>query len=106
MGVLWAPSATQVTDGDSLKQGGKTYRLWGIDAPELAQTCADGWPAGKLAATRLQALTAGRSTVCQEKDRHRYGRTVAICRASGQDLAPSWCARGSLGRSLGSASTT
>ena len=52
MGVLWAPAAAQVTDGDSLKQGGKTYRLWGIDAPELAQTCADGWPAGKLAATK------------------------------------------------------
>jgi endonuclease YncB( thermonuclease family) len=43
-------------------------------------------PAGKLAATRLQALTAGRSTVCQEKDRDRYGRIVAICRASGEDL--------------------
>jgi endonuclease YncB( thermonuclease family) len=86
MGVLWAPAAAQVTDGDSLKQGGKTYRLWGIDAPELAQTCADGWPAGKLAATRLQALTAGRSIVCQEKDRDRYGRIVAICRASGEDL--------------------
>jgi endonuclease YncB( thermonuclease family) len=87
MAVLWAPAAAQVTDGDSLKQGGKTYRLWGIDAPELAQTCPDGWPAGKLAATRLQALTAGRSTVCQEKDRDRYGRTVAICRASGEDLS-------------------
>jgi endonuclease YncB( thermonuclease family) len=43
-------------------------------------------PAGKLAATRLQTLTAGRSTVCQEKDRDRYGRTVAICRANGEDL--------------------
>ena len=81
------PAATQtVTDGDTLKQGGVTYRLWGIDAPELAQVCPDGWPAGRMAATRLQALTAGRPIVCQEKDRDRYGRTVAICRASGEDL--------------------
>jgi endonuclease YncB( thermonuclease family) len=29
-----------------------------------------------MAATRLRALTAGRSIVCQEKDRDRYGRTV------------------------------
>jgi endonuclease YncB( thermonuclease family) len=29
--------------------------------------------------TRLQALTAGRSIVCQEKDPDRYGRIVAIC---------------------------
>jgi endonuclease YncB( thermonuclease family) len=39
-----------------------------------------------MATTRLQALTAGRSIVCQEKDRDRFGRVVAICRASGEDL--------------------
>ena len=82
-----SPCAGQtITDGDTLKQEGVTYRLWGIDAPEAKQVCPDGWPAGSLAATRLQALTAGRSIVCQEKDRDRYGRTVAICRASGEDL--------------------
>src|ERR671911_1365130 len=84
--TAWPLAAQTITDGDTLKQGGVTYRLWGIDAPELAQTCPDGWPAGRLAATRLQALTAGRSIVCQEKDRDRYGRIVAICRASGEDL--------------------
>jgi endonuclease YncB( thermonuclease family) len=78
--------AQTVTDGDTLKQGGITYRLWGIDAPEAKQVCADGWPAGSVAATRLQALTAGRSIVCQEKDRGRYGRIVAICQALGEDL--------------------
>lgn len=87
-GVLLSATATAqtITDGDTLKQGGVTYRLWGIDAPELAQTCSDGWAAGQMAATRLQALTAGRPIVCQEKDRDRYGRIVAICRTSGEDL--------------------
>ena len=84
--VIWAnsPLSQTITDGDTLKQGGIIYRLWGIDAPEAKQVCPDGWPAGSLAATRLQALTAGRSIVCQEKDRDRYGRIVAICRASGR----------------------
>ena len=41
------PTAAQtITDGDTLKQGGVTYRLWGIDAPESKQVCPDGWPAG------------------------------------------------------------
>jgi hypothetical protein len=31
-------------------------------------------------ATKLQALTAGRSIACQEKDRDRYGRAVAAGR--------------------------
>src|SRR4029450_3916511 len=62
-----------------------TYRLWGIDAPELAQTCPDGWPAGRLAATKLQELAPG-PVVCQEKDRARFGRIVAVCRVSGEDL--------------------
>jgi endonuclease YncB( thermonuclease family) len=85
--LISSPAVGQViTDGDTLKIGGTIYRLWGIDAPEAKQTCPDGWPAGSLAATRLQALTAGRSIVCQEKDRDRYGRIVAICRASGEDL--------------------
>ena len=39
--------SARVVDGDTLKVDGVTYRLWGIDAPELAQPCADGWPAGK-----------------------------------------------------------
>ena len=83
--TAWPLAAQTISDGDTLKQGGITYRLWGIDAPELAQTCPDGWPAGRLGATRLQALTAGRSIVCQEEDRDRFRRTVAICRASGEE---------------------
>ena len=65
-----------ITDGDTLKQGGVIYRLWGIDLPEAKQVCPDGWPAGSLATTRLQALTAGKSIVCEEKDRYRYGRVA------------------------------
>jgi endonuclease YncB( thermonuclease family) len=51
--------AQTITDGDTLKQDGVTYRLGGIDAPEAKEVCPDGWPAGSLTTTRLQALTAG-----------------------------------------------
>jgi endonuclease YncB( thermonuclease family) len=34
------PSATQtVVDGDTIRLAGTTWRLWVIDAPEMAQTC-------------------------------------------------------------------
>lgn len=82
-----APAAAQtITDGDSIRLHGERVRIFGIDAPEFKQTCPDGWPAGRLATTRLQALIDGRTIVCQQKDRDYYGRIVAVCRAGGQDL--------------------
>jgi endonuclease YncB( thermonuclease family) len=78
--------AQTVTDGDTIKMDGMTYRLWGIDAPENKQACADGWEAGKAAATYLYGLVRGHKVVCEAKDTDRYGRTVAICRADGRDL--------------------
>lgn len=85
--LLAPPAAAQtIADGDTIKQGGVTYRLWGIDAPEIPQTCPDGWPAGRLATTQLQTLIKGRPDVCEAKDTDRYGRTVAVCRVGGEDL--------------------
>ena len=75
-----------ITDGDTLKLNGIIYRLWGIDAPETKQDCPDGWPAGRLATTRLQALMQGKTILCEDKGRDRYGRMLAICRADGEDL--------------------
>ena len=75
----------QVVDGDTIRVGGVTWRLWGIDAPESRQEC-DGWPAGRLATSRLQELVSGRSVTCEAKATDRYGRTVGVCFAGGVDL--------------------
>ena len=41
--------AQTVTDGDTIKLGGATYRLWGIDAPKTHEVCADGgWRVSRL----------------------------------------------------------
>lgn len=82
-----APATAQiVVDGDTIKLDGTTYRLWGIDAAETFQVCADGWAAGTKATAYLLELMKSKRVVCEPKTADRYGRTVAICRADGQDL--------------------
>jgi endonuclease YncB( thermonuclease family) len=45
--ILAIPAFGQTaTDGDTIKLNGTKWRLWGIDAPEMTQTCKDGWAAG------------------------------------------------------------
>jgi len=81
-----APVAAQtVTDGATVKLNGTTYRLWGIDAPESKQWCGK-WPAGPIATAMLEMLIKGKTVVCEPKTTDRDGRTVAICRADGEDL--------------------
>jgi endonuclease YncB( thermonuclease family) len=75
-----------VTDGDTIKLNGTTYRLWGIDAPEAKQTCADGWPAGAEAKHALEQLMADKAIACEARGHDRYRRTIGLCRADGEDL--------------------
>lgn len=83
---LSMPVAAQtITDGDTLRVGGTTYRLHGIDAAESRQWCGD-YPAGAIATGVLASLIKGREVVCEPRTTDRYGRLVAVCRADGQDL--------------------
>ena len=81
-----AGAQTVITDGDTIKMDGTTYRLWGIDAAESKQLCADDWPAGAEATKALASLMAGKPVICEARARDRYGRTVALCRAGELDL--------------------
>src|SRR4051812_11259270 len=82
LALLTLPAAAQtVVDGDTLKLDGVTYRIWGIDAAETKQACADGWMAGKEATAAMLDLVKGCTVTCEAKAKDRYGRTVALpCR--------------------------
>jgi endonuclease YncB( thermonuclease family) len=85
----FGPSAKIVSlDGDTLKAAnGVEYRIFGIDAPELHQTCseADGksWLCGRAAKARLTTLINRGNVNCEARAKDRFGRTVALCSAEG-----------------------
>lgn len=80
---------TRVVDGDTIEVGGARVRLHGVDAPESGQSCvAQGarWPCGRRASRALAGRLGGQTVVCEERDRDRYGRIVAVCRQGGRDI--------------------
>lgn len=84
--LIGSPAAAQtVVDGDTIKLAGATWRLWGIDAPEMGQTCGD-WHAGMAATYALADLMRGKAITCEGRGTDRYGRSIGLCRAAGQDL--------------------
>ena len=85
----WAASAI-VRDGGTVQLAGVTYRLDGIDAPELDQMCidehADAWACGVEAREQLASLIGGRQVRCEDlglgttyKKRH-----IGICTVEGE----------------------
>ena len=93
--LLVLPAAGQsVTDGDTIRHSGVAVRLWGIDAAELDQSCADGWAAGRLAREHLAGLMRDRTITCESRTTDRYGRVVALCRADGVDLGAAMVSAG------------
>ena len=79
----------RVIDGDTIEVSSARIRLFGIDAPESAQRCLAGsrrWSCGEQATRALAGRIDGRSVACEERDRDRYGRIVAVCRYDGQDV--------------------
>lgn len=79
-----------VIDGDSLKVGGTNVRLFGIDAPEYSQTCfsnGSSVPCGVMAKDTLEGMIGGSILTCFRRGVDTYGRTVAVCRTSGVDVA-------------------
>ena len=67
-----------------------TYRLWGIDAPETRQACADGWEAGPEARRKLAELIGVNDVICEARGLDRYRRTMLFARRMVRIWALRW----------------
>jgi endonuclease YncB( thermonuclease family) len=85
-----------VIDGDTLEVQGTRIRLFGIDAPESAQTCLDQaartYRCGQRAAFALSDKVGARAVSCQPTGKDRFDRVVARCSVAGEDLQ-AWMVR-------------
>lgn len=78
-----------VRDGDTIQLGDITYKLDGIEAPELDQICiddhADPWSCGVDARDQLTKLINGRSVHCDDlgldKTKKRH---IGVCTVDGE----------------------
>ena len=81
--------AATARDGNSIQVGDVTYRLDGVDAPELDQVCidnqADSWTCGIEARDQLTKLIKKRTVRCDDVGPEKsFGkRHRAICTAEG-----------------------
>lgn len=83
----------EVIDGNTLLVGGQRVRLYGIDAPELAQTCEGPKQViqcGMMSRSAVRELLAAVERVaCETRGRDQDGHWIAICYADESDIGRS-----------------
>jgi len=79
----------RVIDGDTIDLSGKRIRLYGIDAPESAQSCViaeQPYRCGEKATRALYDLVRDRTVLCEPTGLDRYQRTIARCKIEGSNV--------------------
>ena len=78
-------------DGSHVVVDGRRFKLFGIDAPDVDQTCDDAkvkaYPCGLDARAALAALVAGKQVACRPVGPNQFDEMLARCMAGTVDLA-------------------
>jgi endonuclease YncB( thermonuclease family) len=78
----------RAVDGDTIRVGSTTVRIWGLAAPERSE-------AGGREATAVMADLLARGPVtCRDTGDRSHNRVVAVCTVAGVDIAAEMVASG------------
>lgn len=81
---------TRVINGDTLEMRGRYIKIYGIDAPESNQTCADSrgraYRCGQEAARWLKSWISGHELECHVIKQDSQGNMVATCALGQYDI--------------------
>ena len=88
--VLNASSSLKIIDGDTIILNSEKIRLYGIDTPEIKQTCTDNYGhtylCGVKAKLELENIIGSRKVSCIKKTKDRYKRSISICYVDENDI--------------------
>lgn len=83
-------SAAEVISGDTLRINGRYFRLFGIDAPERNQTCADAtgrsYSCGYQAAEWLSSWIQNNTLECKVIQKDGNGNMIGTCALGAYDI--------------------
>jgi endonuclease YncB( thermonuclease family) len=95
-GTISGPAT--VIDGDTIEVQGTRIHLYGIDAPETAQSCetASGleYRCGRQAEQALRARIGSSVVTCDRREGGAAGRVAGVCHVHGEDLSAWMAAEG------------
>ena len=88
--VLNASSSLKIIDGDTIILNSEKIRFYGIDTPEMKQTCTDNYGhtylCGVKAKLELEKIIGSRKVSCIKKTKDRYKRSISICYVDKNDI--------------------
>ena len=88
--VLNASSSLKIIDGDTIILNSEKIRLYGIDTPEIKQTCTDNYGhtylCGVKAKLELEKIIGSKKVSCIKKTKDRYKRSISICYVDENDI--------------------
>ena len=88
--ILNASSSLKIIDGDTIILNSEKIRFYGIDTPEIKQTCTDNngqnYSCGVKATLELKKIIGSRKVSCIKKTKDRYKRSISICYVDENDI--------------------